>query len=159
VGLALTRQKMPFIDRSVYASAEGVARGAYVLGDPANGEAPQVVLMSAGSEVSIAMKAQLQLADKGVPARVVSMPSMEIFRSQTADYKASVLPAGIPRVAIEAAHPMSWYEWVAGHGTVIGLSHFGASAPYEKIYEGFGITAEKMVAAALELVPVGAGRS
>jgi transketolase len=159
VALVLTRQKLPFIDRTTYASADGVAKGAYVLGDPPNGEAPQVVLMSSGSEVSIAMKAQQQLAEKGVPARVVSMPSMELFRAQSDEYRSSVLPAGIPRVAIEAAHPMSWYEWVAGNGTVIGLTRFGASAPYEKIYEGLGITAEKMVAAALEVVSANTVRS
>jgi len=158
VALVLTRQKVPFIDRSVYGSAEGVTKGAYVLGDPANGETPQVVLMSSGSEVSIAVNAQQQLAEKGVPARAVSMPCMEIFRSQSDEYKNSVLPPGIPRVAIEAAHPMSWYEWVAGNGTVIGLTRFGASAPQEKIYQGLGITAEKMVAAALEVTSAAAIR-
>jgi transketolase len=159
VALVLTRQKLPFIDRETYGSADGVEKGAYVLADPANGEEPQVVLMSSGSEVSLVVKAQQQLAEKGVPARTVSMPSMEIFRSQSDEYRSSVLPAGIPRVAIEAAHPMSWYEWVAGNGTVIGLTRFGASAPYEKIYEGLGITAEKVVAAALDLVSANAVRS
>ena len=154
VALVLTRQKLGFIDRETYASADGVEQGAYVLADPAKGEAPQVVLMSSGSEVALILKAHQQLAEKGVPTRVVSMPSMELFRRQSDEYRESVLPAGVPRVAIEAAHPMSWYEWVGGNGTVLGLSRFGASAPYEKIYEELGITVDKLIAAAMDLVSV-----
>jgi transketolase len=159
VALVLTRQKLGFIDRETYAPADGVEKGAYVLADPANGEAPQVVLMSSGSEVALVLKAHQQLAEKGLPSRVVSMPSMEIFRRQSDEYQGSVLPHGVPRVAIEAAHPMSWYEWVAGNGTVLGLTRFGASAPYEKIYEELGITVDKLVAAALDLVSANAVRS
>jgi len=159
VALVLTRQKLGFIDRETYASADGVEQGAYVLADPAKGEAPQVVLMSSGSEVSLILKAHQQLAEKGVPTRVVSMPSMELFRRQSDEYRESVLPAGVPRVAIEAAHPMSWYEWVGGNGTVLGLSRFGASAPYDKIYEELGITVDKLVAAAMDLVSVSEMRS
>ena len=152
VALVLTRQKLPFIDREKYASAEGVTKGAYVLADPASGEKPQVVLLSSGSEVSLIMQAQLRLAGQGVAARVVSMPSMEIFARQTNEYQALVLPPGIPRVAIEAAAPMSWYKWVAGNGEVIGIERFGASAPYEKIYEGFGLTAERVVDVAQRVI-------
>ena len=159
VALVLTRQKLGFIDRETYASADGVEKGAYVLADPPNGEAPQVVLMSSGSEVALVLKAHQQLAEKGVPSRAVSMPSMEIFRRQSEEYQSSVLPHGVPRVAIEAAHPMSWYEWVGGNGTVLGITRFGASAPYEKIYEALGITVDKLVASALDLVSANAVRS
>jgi len=156
VALVLTRQKLGFIDRETYASADGVEKGAYVLADPANGEAPQVVLMSSGSEVALVLKAHQQLAEKGVPSRAVSMPSMEIFRRQSDEYQSSVLPHGVPRVAIEAAHPMSWYEWVGGNGAVLGITRFGASAPYEKIYEALGITVDKLVGTVLDLVAISA---
>jgi transketolase len=157
VALVLTRQKLPFIDRQTYASAEGVTKGGYVLADPAGGAAPRVVLMSSGSEVSLILKAHQQLAEQGVPTRVVSMPSMELFRHQSAEYRDSVFPRGIPRVAIEAAAPMSWYEWVGTDGIVIGLTRFGASAPYEKIYEGLGLTVDRLVRSATE-VAGGKGR-
>ena len=152
VALVLTRQKLPFIDRETYAQAEGVTKGAYVLADPPGGAAPRVVLMSSGSEVSLILKAQQQLAEQGVPTRAVSMPSMELFRNQSKDYRDSVLPRGVPRVSIEAAAPMSWYEWVGSDGIVIGLTRFGASAPYEKIYEGLGITAQRVIDAARQLL-------
>lgn len=148
VALVLTRQKLGFIDRETYASAEGVAKGGYVLAEAAGGKKPQVVLMSAGSEVGLILQAHQQLAEAGIGSRVVSMPSMELFRGQSAEYRSSVLPAGVPRVAIEAGHPMSWYEWVAGNGEVLGLTRFGASAPYEKVYEELGITVGHVVAAA-----------
>jgi transketolase len=155
VALVLTRQKLPFVDRaanSSLGSADGVAKGAYVLSDPAGGAKPKVVLMSSGSEVSLIMKAQATLAASNIPARVVSMASMELFKRQRAGYQASILPAGIPRVAIEAAGPMSWYEWVGSSGAVIGLDRFGASAPYETIYSQLGITAERVVEAATTVV-------
>jgi len=151
VALALTRQKVPFIDRTKYGSAEGVMRGAYVLADPDGGATPKVVLMSSGSEVQLILKAQDELSKQGIPTRTVSVPSMELFERESPEYRDSVLPRGIPRVAIEAAHPMSWYRWVGSEGEVIGLERFGASAPYEKIYEGFGITAAKVVEAAKRL--------
>jgi transketolase len=150
--LVLTRQKLPFIDRTVYGSADGVEKGAYVLADPPSGKAAQVVLMSSGSEVALALKAHQQLAEKGIASRVVSMPSMELFARQPDAYQRSVLPAGVPRVAIEAAHPMSWYRWVGSNGVVLGLTRFGASAPFETIYEHLGITVQKLVDAATTLV-------
>jgi transketolase len=152
IALVLTRQKLELIDRTQFAPASGVAQGGYVLADPPAGKTPQVVLMSSGSEVALVIEAHQKLAEAGIASRVVSMPSMELFREQDAAYRARVLPAGIPRVAIEAAHPMSWYEWVGDAGTVIGLTHFGASAPYKKIYEGFGITAQAVIDAAKALV-------
>jgi transketolase len=108
--------------------------------------------MSSGSEVQLILKAQDELASKEIPSRTVSMASMELFARESREYQESVLPRGVPRVAIEAAHPMSWYKWVGLDGEVIGLERFGASAPYEKIYEGFGITAARVVEAAGRLV-------
>ena len=148
VALVLTRQKLGLIDRTVYASADGLEKGGYVLADPPGGRKPQVVLLSSGSEVGLIVSAHQKLAEAGIAARVVSMPSMELFAAQPASYQSSVLPDGVPRVAIEAAHPMSWYKWVGSDGIVLGLSRFGASAPYEKIYEHLGMTVQKVVEAA-----------
>ena len=144
VALVLTRQKLGFIDRETYASASGLQRGAYVLAESSGG-APQAVLMSSGSEVALVLKAHQKLTDAGVRTRVVSMPSMELFERQTPSYRESVLPPGVKRLAIEAAHPMSWYRWVGESGVVMGLDRFGASAPYEKIYEELGLTVDKIV--------------
>jgi transketolase len=155
VALVLTRQKLGLIDRTAYASAAGVARGAYVLKD-AEGGAPQVVVMGSGSEVALAIEAGERLAADGVRARVVSVPSMELFAAQDAAYQGSVLPAGVPRVAIEAAHPMSWQRLVGADGVVLGIDRFGASAPYQRVYEELGLTVDKLVAAAHGLV-AGAG--
>jgi transketolase len=150
VALVLTRQKLGFIDRTKYASAAGVARGAYVLGD-AEGGAPEVVLMSSGSEVALVIEAREKLAAQGIRARAVSAPSLDVFGRQDASYIAEVLPPGVPRVAIEAAHPMSWYQWVGTDGVVLGLSRFGASAPYATVYKELGITVDKLVEAATKL--------
>ena len=157
VCLVLTRQKLGYIDREKYASAAGVAKGAYVLADVKDG-APQVVLMSSGSEVALIMAAAEKLAERGVSARVVSMPSHELFARQSASYRESVLPAGVPRVAIEAAHPMSWYRWVGDSGVVLGVERFGASAPYERLYTELGLTVDKLVDAAERVVGAEAAR-
>ncbi|MDQ6926670.1 MAG: transketolase, partial [Candidatus Eremiobacteraeota bacterium] len=152
VALVLTRQKLGFIDRTKYASAAGVAKGAYVLKE-AEGGPPAVVLMSSGSEVALAMQAGEQLAAEGIRARVVSVPSMELFHAQPEAYRDEVLPHGVPRVAIEAASPMSWWQLVGSeHGEVIGLERFGASAPYQEVYKELGITADKLVEAAKRVV-------
>src|ERR1043166_1412938 len=151
VALVLTRQQLGYIDRSAgsgFGAAAALAQGAYVLEDPPAGTKPKVVLLSSGSEVGLMVKAKAKLAESGIPARVVSMPSMELFRKQSPAYQSTVLPPGIPRVAMEAAHPMSWYEWVGSAGTVVALNRFGASAPYEKIYEHLGMTVDKVVSAA-----------
>lgn len=153
VVLVLTRQKLSFIDRSKYAPAAGVAKGAYVLseaspasqgGTPAS-VTPDVILLSSGSEVEIALSAQDKLKAEGISARVVSVPSMELFAKQDRAYQDSVLPRGIPKVAIEAGHPMSWYKLVGSDGAVIGIEKFGASAPYEELYKQYGITADNLV--------------
>ncbi|HET7132834.1 MAG TPA: transketolase C-terminal domain-containing protein, partial [Gammaproteobacteria bacterium] len=147
VCLVLTRQKLGFIDRKVYASAEGVQKGAYVLADAEGGE-PQVVLLSSGSEVALIITAREKLVAAGVRTRVVSMPSMEMFAKQPAEYQASVLPKGVPRVSIEAAATMPWYRWIGPDGVVLGIDRFGASAPYEKVYDELGLTVDKIVEAA-----------
>ncbi|HWE41446.1 MAG TPA: transketolase C-terminal domain-containing protein, partial [Gemmatimonadaceae bacterium] len=149
--LVLTRQKLGFIDRTKYASASGLLMGAYVLGDATGGK-PEVVIMSSGSEVAIAIAAYEKLTAQGIAARVVSMPSHELFARQPLGYRDSVLAPGAKRVAIEAAHPMSWYRWVGGDGEIIGIDHFGASAPYQRIYEELGLTVDKVVASAKRLL-------
>lgn len=139
--LALTRQKLPLLDRDV---AQGAAQGGYVLADAAD---PQVILMGSGSEVQIALAAQALLADKGVAARVVSLPCWELFKAQPQAYRDAVLPPAITtRVAIEAGVTLGWEQFVGAQGKVLGLDHFGASAPYERLYQEFGLTAEAMVA-------------
>ena len=150
VALVLTRQKLGFIDRTKYAPAAGLAKGAYVLADSPGG-APQVVLISSGSEVGLILEAQQKLEAAGIRARAVSMPSHELFARQTEEYRNSVLPAGVRRVAIEAAHPMSWYHWVRSDGIVLGLERFGASAPAKELYEHLGLTVDKLVEAATKL--------
>jgi transketolase len=108
--------------------------------------------MSSGSEVSLILDAQKQLAAAGIRARTVSVPSQEIFARQSADYQASILLPKVPRVAIEAAAPMSWYRWVGTDGIVIGLERFGASAPGPRVFQELGITADRVVLAAESLL-------
>lgn len=151
VALVLTRQKLSFIDRSKYAAASGLARGAYVLAD-APGGAPEVVLISSGSEVALILDAQKKLEADGIRARAVSMPSHELFARQDQAYRDSVLPKGVRRIAMEAAHPMSWYRWVGDDGVILGIDRFGASAPAATIYEHLGITVQRMVETAKQLV-------
>jgi transketolase len=151
VALVLTRQKLSFIDRTKYAPATGLARGAYVLAD-APGGVPEVVLMSSGSEVGLILDAQKKLEADGIRARAVSMPSHELFAKQDESYRNTVLPKGVRRIAMEAAHPMSWYRWVGDDGVILGLERFGASAPAATIYTHLGITVDRMVETAKKLV-------
>jgi transketolase len=150
VALVLSRQKLQFIDRTRFGSASGTARGAYVLADASDGPA-RVVLIATGSELQLAVAAKDALAAAGIASRVVSMPSQELFAAQDSAYRESVLPAGIPRVAIEAAHPMSWHRWVGERGAVVGLERFGASAPWARIYAELGLTAERVTEVARAL--------
>lgn len=149
--LALTRQKAPVITTPEQA-LEGVRRGAYVLSD-CQGE-PQALLLATGSEVSIALEAQAVLTEKGVPSRVISMPSWDRFEAQPASYRESVLPPAVRvRVAVEAASSFGWHRWVGEAGEIVSVDRFGASAPYAVIYNELGITADNVVArtiAALE---------
>jgi transketolase len=133
------------------ASASGLERGAYVLAD-AEGQ-PDVILLASGSEVEITLQARETLAQQGIQARVVSMPSWELFEEQADDYKETVLPPQVTaRVAIEAAVPFGWERYVGRNGAVIGLTHFGASAPYKILYEQFGLTTENLVQSALDVL-------
>ncbi|WP_420644008.1 transketolase [Candidatus Leptofilum sp.] len=145
--LVLTRQGVPTLDRSKYGDAAGAAKGAYILSDADN---PQVLLLATGSEVQIALDAQEKLAEQGVSARVVSMPSWELFAAQDATYQESVLPSSITaRVSIEAGVTLGWERYLGFTGKAIGLDRYGASAPYKAIYQNLGITAEAMVQATL----------
>ncbi len=145
--LILTRQGLP----QATPRENQLARGAYVLADPLSG-APDVILIATGSEVALALDAVDALLKKGVAARVVSMPSWELFDAQDAAYRASVLPAGAPKLAIEAGSPLAWGRYVGADGAVIGLDHYGASAPGKVVFKEFGFTVENVVAKALSLL-------
>ncbi len=146
--LVLSRQAVPTFDRSKYASASGVAQGAYVLAD-ASGGRPEVILIGTGSEVSLCVSAYEQLTAEGVKARVVSMPSWNLFESQSDEYKARVLPPDVKaRVAVEQAATFGWSRYVGPSGIVIGMRRFGASAPIKDLQKKFGFTTENVVAAA-----------
>ena len=149
--LVLTRQNLPTLDRSKYASAEGVRRGGYVLADCAG--QPEVILIATGSEVQHAVGAYEQLSADGVKVRVVSMPSTDIFDLQDQSYRDEVLPPAVrKRVAIEAAHPMTWYKYVGFEGAVIGIEKFGASAPGDVVMREYGFTAENVVLVARKVL-------
>jgi transketolase len=149
-GLALSRQNLPVFDRGAMNSAEGVARGAYVLADASDGR-PQVILLGTGSEVQIAVAAREQLEAEGVPTRVVSVPCFEWFADQDQAYKDEVLPPSVrARVSVEAGVPMGWREFVGDAGRIVGLTHYGASASYSVLFEEFGLTHEAVVEAARE---------
>ncbi|MGY1739359.1 MULTISPECIES: transketolase [unclassified Blastococcus] len=155
-GLLLSRQNLPVFDREQFASAEGVARGAYVLADASNGS-PEVILLGTGSEVQIAVAARERLEADGVPTRVVSVPCVEWFADQDQAYKDEVLPPSVrARVSVEAGVPLGWREFVGDAGRIVGLTHYGASAAYSVLYEEFGLTDEAVVAAARESVEAAA---
>lgn len=150
--LALTRQNVPTFDRSKTNPAKNSLKGAYVLADSIK-EQPDVILMGTGSEVQLAMEANEQLANQNIDARVVSMPSWELFRQQETSYQQKVLPDEVTaRISIEAAARLGWKEWVGPKGVVLGLDHFGASAPFEDIFQKFGLTADRIVEEATKLV-------
>jgi transketolase len=155
-GIVLSRQNLPVFDRDEFASAEGVARGGYVLAEASSGT-PEVILMSTGSEVQIAVAAREQLEADGVPTRVVSLPCVEWFADQDRAYREEVLPPSVrARVSVEASVPMGWREFVGDAGRIVGLNHYGASAAYSVLYEEFGLTAEAVVAAARESIQAAA---
>jgi transketolase len=152
VAMALTRQKLPVLDRTELAHADKVARGAYVLAD-AGDEHLDIILIATGSEVHLALEARTQLAEQGVKARVVSMPSWELFDRQPQTYRNQILPPTVTaRLAIEAGVPQGWHRYVGSSGEVIGLNRFGASAPYKTLMEKFGFTAENIASRALALL-------
>ncbi|WP_431869393.1 transketolase [Nocardiopsis eucommiae] len=145
--LALTRQNVPTLDRDEYASAEGAAQGGYVLAE-ASGGSPEAIVIATGSEVQLALAARTELEEAGTPTRVVSMPCVEWFEAQSQEYRERVLPPSVrARVSVEAGIGMGWRSYVGDAGVSVSLEHFGASAPYETLYEKFGITSEAVVAA------------
>ena len=148
VALALTRQKVAVVDRTKYAAAAGLHRGGYVLADS---DKPEVVLVGTGSEVELVVGAYEKLKTDGRRPRVVSMPCLEYFAKQPESYRQSVLPAGVPIVAVEAGSSRSWDGLVGKDGAIIGIERFGASAPYQRIYKEFGLTVENVVETAKRL--------
>jgi transketolase len=151
VALVLSRQKVPTLDRNVYAPASGLTHGAYILKD-ATGGSPDVILVATGAEVHLITAAQKTLEDRGVKTRIVSMPSWELFDAQTVDYRTSVLQFGVKKLAVEAGSPLGWHKYVGSDGDVIALDHFGASAPAERIFKEFGFTPENVVDRTLKLI-------
>ncbi len=149
--LVLSRQNLPVLDRSTLASATGVQKGGYILWDASS--TPDVILIGTGSETHTALEAGKALEGRGIAARVVSMPSWELFDAQPLDYRTAVLPPDLrARVSIEAATPLGWERYVGLDGVAMGISHFGASAPYETLYQQFGLTARHMANQAAQLV-------
>jgi transketolase len=145
VALSLTRQKLPTLQGTAEKAREGVARGGYVLRD-ASGAEPRIVLIGTGSELQLAFRAAETLEADGVPARVVSLPCWELFERQDAAYRDSVIPPGVlARVAVEAGVSLGWERWVGDDGAIVGLDHFGASAPAGTIFERFGFTVDRVV--------------
>ena len=150
--MVLSRQKLPILDRSRYAPASGVAQGAYVLADAPDGK-PELLLLATGSEVALALQAHEKLCADGVRARVVSMPSWEIFEEQPRKYRDEVLPPQVrARVAIEQASPFGWERYVGSEGRVLGMTAFGASAPLKDLNEHYGFTPERVVELAREVL-------
>lgn len=142
--LILSRQNLPIIDRSVYSLADNLRQGAYVLNEDVKN--PDIILIATGSEVQLALGASIELSKKGIQARVVSMPSWELFEKQSAEYKDSVLPPAVrARVSIEAGATLGWYKYVGENGKMIGLDHFGASAPGAVLMREFGFTVDRVV--------------
>ncbi len=150
--LVLSRQPLPTLDRSKYAPADGVRRGAYVLADTPEGK-PEVILIATGSEVCLALEAHEELLAEGIRSRLVSMPSWEIFDHQTKEYRESVLPPNVTaRVAVEQASTFGWERYVGGSGRIIGMKTFGASAPLKELQRKFGFEPERIVTAAKEQI-------
>src|SRR5258705_4740211 len=148
--IVLSRQPLPTLDRKKYASASGLARGAYVLGDAPGGE-PEVIVIASGSEVSLAVEAHETLLADGIRSRVVSMPSWDIFEHQTQAYRESVLPRSVTaRIAVEQASTLGWERYVGTSGRIIGMQTFGASAPLKELQRKFGFQPDRVVAAARE---------
>jgi transketolase len=150
--LILTRQPLPTLDRSRYAPASGVEKGAYVLADAEEGE-PDVLLLGTGSEVHLCVDAYEQLKSEGIKARVVSMPSWELFAQQSQEYRDSVIPPDVTaRVSVEQASTLGWRKYVGLDGRTIGMRTFGSSAPLKDLQEKFGFTHQAVAREAKELL-------
>jgi transketolase len=153
VALVLTRQHVPTIDRSQFAAADGLRHGAYVLADAPDGR-PDVILMASGSEVGLIMAARQKLEDQKILARVVSMPSWELFDDQPRSYREQVLLPSVPaRLAVEAGATQGWHRYVGDGGDVLGVDRFGASAPGEVVMREYGFTVENVCKRAVALLP------
>ena len=150
VCLVLTRQNLPIMDPQKYPLREGVARGAYILAGEQ--ERPAIILIASGSEVQLALAARDKLAEQKIPARVVSMPSWELFEEQSSEYRQQVLPKDVPKLAIEAGATLGWYKYVGENGAVIGVDRFGASAPGKIVMEKLGLNVDNVVQHALRLL-------
>ncbi|MGB2826991.1 MAG: transketolase C-terminal domain-containing protein, partial [Dehalococcoidales bacterium] len=148
--LVLSRQNLPVLDRGKLAPTSGVQRGGYVLRDAAK---PEIIIMGTGSEVAIALEAGELLQEKGIRARIVSLPSWELFDAQPVEYRSTVLPESIKaRIAIEAGSPLGWERYVGDNGVIIGIPHFGSSAPGKVLYEKLGLTAQRVADEAANLL-------
>jgi transketolase len=149
VALILTRQSVPLLDRSILASAQGLAKGGYILWESSN--SPRIILMATGSETQLALEAGKVLEKQGLAARVVSMPCISLFDEQTDEYKDRVLPPEIfSRISIEAGIPTGWEKYTGLKGKQVGISSFGISAPGELVYKHFGLTVSEIVEKALK---------
>ncbi|MEE9167027.1 MAG: transketolase [Candidatus Neomarinimicrobiota bacterium] len=151
VALILTRQKIPVLDSTSHAVADGVRRGAYVLSEAKRAD-PHIVIIATGSEVHTALEAQRELSGQGIEARVVSMPSWELFEKQPVEYRHEVLPSRIPKLAVEAGSPLGWHKYVGETGVVIGLERFGASAPGSVVLENLGFSGSEVASRARALL-------
>ncbi len=152
VGLVLSRQKVPVFDQEKYAPASNLVKGAYIKSEATGGK-PQLILIGTGTEVSLAIDAQPKLEEAGIPTRVVSMPSFELFEQQSEEYQQEVLPDGVTaRLSLELGIGTGWERWVGALGASLSIDHFGASAPYETILKEFGFTVENVVAIGQQLV-------
>jgi transketolase len=150
--LVLTRQNLPVLDRSRFAEASGVLRGAYILNEDSAAR-PDIILIASGSELHLILEARRVLGELNIHARVVSMPSWELFRDQPRSYREEVLPPGVGmRLAVEAGAPLGWHEWVGSAGDVIGITSFGASAPAGRLFQEYGLSVENVVERARKLL-------
>jgi len=144
VALVLTRQGLPVADQTKYASAASLERGAYIISE--SDSTPQVILIGTGSEVQLLLKVQPKLKEQGIQARVISMPSWELFEMQDNDYKEKIFPKNIrKRLAVEAASPLGWHKYVTDEGDVLGINRFGESAPGDEVMKEFGFTVENVI--------------
>jgi transketolase len=143
IAIILTRQQVPIIDRTKYASATGIYKGAYILAD-SKGD-PQIIIIATGSEVHIGLEAHEKLFSEGIRSRVVNMPSWELFEEQDEKYKETILPPGIPKISVEAGSSQGWHKYTGSNGVVIGIDHFGASAPGKVLLREFGFTSEEII--------------
>jgi transketolase len=143
--LVLSRQNLPILDQEKLGNAAGVTKGAYILSNE-KGKLPQVILIASGSEIHLVLEAQQKLWQENIDTRVVSMPSWELFREQSANYHNKILPRRVKmRLAVEAGSPMGWREWIGQRGEILGIEKFGASAPYKELYKQYGLTVDHIV--------------